>query len=369
MAMSDRVDLDRILGDFFIDGPSAAPDRAIEDALLLVAATDQRSVGRIPWRDARSVARFALVAALLAVTLLTGVLIAGGLPRTPDPIAPVSPPAEPVSPPAEAAPSASAAASAPAQVGSPVALLATVALARVDVALAAAGGDPAAGAARDAIGDALAADDVAAAAAAYVSLPGAADRVATGMAAPAGMRLRQAVDMLGGVLGATPIGSGPLPAGTYHTTSLSPTLAITLGDGWTRHIEYADALSFRRGGLSFGLNRNATSLGPDGVAQTLGRRDPASLPSPPRPVSFASYAGYTGEDTGRSMTVWYTDGLAPIDSRASDLVRTWVLDAEDSPITAYLVGPPDAVEAATAEIERALGSLVVRPRGISIRLK
>jgi hypothetical protein len=184
--------------------------------------------------------------------------------------------------------------------------------------------------------------------------------VSAGLDATAAARLRQSIDTLGGVLGATPIRSGPLPAGTYHTTSLSPTLAIALDDGWTRHIEYADALSFRSGGLSFGLNRNATSLGPDGVAQSLGRRDPASLPSPPSAVSFASYDGFRGEDTGRAMTVWYTPGLAPIDSRPSDLVRTWVLDAGGRPITAYLMGPPDEVEAATAEIERALGSLVVR---------
>ncbi|WP_341927583.1 hypothetical protein, partial [Stenotrophomonas geniculata] len=142
--------------------------------------------------------------------------------------------------PVEAAPSASASAdsSVPASVDSPVAALALVALARVDAALAGAD-DAEADAARDAIGDALAADDVVAAAAAYAPLPGAADRAATGMDATTGGHLRQSVDTLGGVLGATPISSGPLPAGTYHTTSLSPTLAITLDDGWTRHIEYA----------------------------------------------------------------------------------------------------------------------------------
>ena len=260
-------------------------------------------------------------------------------------------------------------ASALAPVDSPVVDLSLIALDRVDAALDATAGDAEADAARAAIRVALAEGDVVAAAAAYAPLPGAADRAATGIDATAGGRLRRAVDTLGGVLGATPISSGPLPGGTYYTTSLSPTLAITLDDGLDEaHRVRRRSVPFRQGALSFGLNRNATSLGSDGVAQSLGRRDPASLPAPPTPVSFASYDGYRGEDTGRSMTVWYTDGLAPIDSRASDLVRTWVLDAGGRPITAYLMGPPDEVEAATAEIERALGSLVVRQRGESFRL-
>ena len=129
--MTDRTrDLDRVLNAFLGDGPSEAPDRAIDAALDQIAVTAQVRRAAAPWRSAmRNRVPLALASAAAVV-----VLIAGGLylSRNRPPVAASQTPGT-----SSPAPSASAGTALPTPLPSPIAA-ALAALSEVDHATTAA---------------------------------------------------------------------------------------------------------------------------------------------------------------------------------------------------------------------------------------
>ena len=371
--MTANPDLDRILDRFLGEGPSSAPDLAIEAALDRVLNTSQRRRPLFSWSAHMPVpVRVAFAVALLVALLGLGVLLVGG--RGPEPVpAPAATPspaatvATPSTTPSATPPATPVAAVTPPPVAASVAVV-NAAVSRLDQALGASRG-PTGLSLEDQNRLLQLLDGVREALDGALTPAGAApavDALATEVQKrsgilPTDIRARLLADMatLQGAVGAVPVPSGALPAGTYLSTAFSPAIAFTVPEGWSRGIEDKQVLVLRKGDVQVAFNSMGPEASEAGVGLALGRRDPATLDLPPEPVTLHSYPGFVAGFDGGGGTLWFTDGLQPFDARLDDAVRAWVLQAGPRPVTAHLVGPGKAVAAVQDEVEAMLGSLVV----------
>ena len=371
--------LDQILDQFLGEGPAAAPERAIDGALVQIEGERQRRSPIVPERFHMSMPVRLLLAAVLTLAILgAGALFIGSRPSDPTVVPEPSPSASPAAsasptdaPSPDATPGSSPAASQAAV--SPAIALSQAALQRVDAAIEAAkgaGGPVSTDQTRlfrltDEIRTPLGERNLAGGLTAFEPLQTAAAEVAATLDEATGAGLRTAVATLGGVLRAAPFPAGDVPAGTYHASIYTPTIAVTLPDGWSRGLEDSEVLTLRKGGVTLAFTRMATATSAVGLAKALGASDPASLDHPPAAVTLPSYSGFAAGFDGGGGTLWLTESLQAFDAAPTDAVRSWALDVRGRPVTVDVVGPPAEVEAVLPEVEAMLGSLVASDSAVS----
>ena len=68
--MSERSDIDRLLGHWLDDGPSTMPDRVVDVVAYRIARQRQRSARRVDWRRYTTLSPFRLAATMVAVAIV-----------------------------------------------------------------------------------------------------------------------------------------------------------------------------------------------------------------------------------------------------------------------------------------------------------
>ena len=361
-------DVDALLGAYFEDGPTEAPDRAIEAAVELLGRTRQERRRWQPWRfEMSNRMRLGTVAAAAIVVVVAGIAILGR-PQMPPVASSPSPsavlPGTPV--PSTALPTGGPSPSALAT--SPNIGLATKALNRLTTAIGAA--QAAVIVSADEAGRLQAAVDGARLSLGDGSLELAlvgwrafTDQMSTleprltghlGRSSADADMLLDAVTAADVALNAKPLGTGTLPSGPYRSTYfVSPLLAFALPDGWSSFVDDADVLAFKHGNVVLAFNHTATAATADAMATAIGHHGTAAFTAGPTAVSYGSFAGFTGQAEPRA-TLWYTAGLQGFDAAPGDVVRIWVLTVEGRVLTIEMTGPSAEVNSVLAEFPHGL---------------
>ncbi len=375
MTARNDLDLDRVLDRFLGEGPTAAPDDALDLALERVSTMRQRH--GTPRRTTRMTTpvRLLAAAAILVAMLIAGGIFIGSRPPTPEPLpSPVATPpavapsiAPSPSPAAIASPSAHPSASPLASPTStqPVPALAIRALYAVDNGITGARQpgmltvDDQSRLLELSDGVRFALDeqpDLPRALKAFPLLAAHVDELAPKLTGDRGDRLRSAVAVLGDILEAKELAPGPLDAGTYYSTRFHPTVMVTVPDGWTRRNEDGEVVAMSKGALTLAVTKRATDVSADGLAKALGKNSADALADAPEPATFGGHKAFRGRIDGGG-TLWFSEGLDPHDSRPGSEVRAWVVDVNGKPLTIQLDGPKADVLDVLPEIETMLATM------------
>ena len=370
-----RPDLDLVLDAFLADGPTAAPDRALDGALGRVAVLGQRPRPLTMTLSGRPLGlRLAFAAALLALALvLAGIAVVGNRPTLP-PSSPSPGPSGLASTP-RASPLASSVAGA-----DPYTLVIRAALNQVDHATGAAqsaqaiSGDESY-AVIQFVDGMTAYLDVADSANVQRLLGELENKVARMRAeldagGTAGAALRRTVTTLGNTIRARPLASGVLAAGPYHSSTFSQTVVVTLPAGWTRRAEDSEVVALQKGSVSLAFSHSTATVSPDfphaGACWHLAPESSCPPPEIAGPAVATAPGGYSGWLTRATATVpmaiWSSAALQSqftYVTAAGDEILTWVVDVRGQPLTIDLTGPPADVAAVLPEVETMLEDVLV----------
>lgn len=148
--------------------------------------------------------------------------------------------------------------------------------------------------------------------------------------------------------------SGVIPAGTYHSVAFTPTVVVTLPDGWSYRYQDAQGLILARGGLLLFFTHEAATVTPAALGQLPAGETAA-------PVTLGQYAGFAAGPGPGGATLLTDSGLRPWDSDPSSVTWSWVVGVEGRPLGIVLNGPPDEATAALPEVRAFLATLGVAP--------
>ncbi len=375
MTARNDLDLNVVLDRFLGEGPTEAPDDALDLALERVSTMRQRYGA-----PRRSFGMTTPVRLLAAAAILIAILVAGGIylgsrPPTPEPLPSPVATAPAVAPSPVPSSSAAAIASASARPSAgplptptpvpPIPALAIRALYAVDNGITGARQpgmltvDDQSRLLELSDGVRFALDeqpDLPRALKAYPLLAAHVDELAPKLTGDRGDRLRRAVAVLGDILEAQELAPGAIDAGTYYSTHFHPTVMVTVPDGWTRRNEDGEVVAMSKGELTLAISKRATDVSADGLAKALGKNSADALADAPEPATLGAHKAFRGRIDGGG-TLWFSEGLDPHDSKPGSEVRAWVVDVDGKPLTIQLDGPKAKVLDVLPEIETMLSTM------------